>query len=92
MVVVKHEAGLIWRLRGFIGPWLGVVPEGRHLCLLNWDSPSIMIFGHTVSPFNPYTINLEINEFLLKFSNKYSYQCNFIAVNNGPDHIQKENL
>ena len=45
-----------------------------------------------MSPFNPYTINLEINDFLLKFSNKYSYQCNFIAVNNGPDHIKKENL
>ena len=43
-------------------------------------------------PYDPYSINLQIYEFLLKFSNKFSYKCTSIVVNICLDHMQKENF
>ena len=43
-------------------------------------------------PYDPYSKNLQIYEFLLKFSNKFSYKCTSIVVNICLDHIQKENF
>ena len=52
----------------------------------------LAIFWLQYIPYVPYSINLQIFKFLLKFSIKFSHKGTPIVEKCGPNHIQKENF